>query len=98
MGFLDFLGFGKKRERINEYLEKGAVIVDVRSQAEFNGGHANGSINVPMESVQHKMNKLKKLNKPLILCCATGRRSGLIMNAIKAEGIDCMNAGSWRSI
>ena len=98
MGLLDLFGFGKKRkQQIAEFLEKGALIVDVRSQSEFSGSNIQGSINVPLESVQHKISKLKKLNKPMILVCVSGRRSGIAANMLKPQGIDCMNGGSWRS-
>jgi hypothetical protein len=32
MGLLSFLGFGSQNKNIKEHLEKGAVIIDVRSQ------------------------------------------------------------------
>ena len=98
MGLLDIFGFGKKRrQQIAEFLEKGALIVDVRSQSEFASSKVEGSINVPLESMQYKVSKLKNLKRPLILICVSGRRSGLAANMLKSEGIDCMNGGSWRS-
>jgi len=98
MGLLDLLGFGKKKQRIQELLEEGAIIIDVRSQAEFAKGHVEGSVNVPLESIKHKIRKLKNFNKPLVLCCASGMRSGSATNMLKSEGIECVNGGGWRSL
>ncbi len=98
MGLLSLFSFGKKKKKVQKLLEEGAVIVDVRSKAEFNQGHVEGSMCVPLDSMKDQTAKLKKLNKPLVLCCATGIRSGTAAQMLKKEGIECINAGSWRSL
>lgn len=96
MGLLDFLGIGSKRkEMIEQALAEGAIIVDVRTVGEFNMGHIEGSINVPLDSLNSKVKKLKKLNKTILLCCASGARSAMATGILKRHGIDCNNAGSW---
>ena len=99
MGLLDLFGFGrKKQERILEMLTDGGLIVDVRSKAEFDTGFAPNSINIPFELMNQKMGKLKKMGKPIVLCCATGRRSGMAVSMLNNSGIECINAGSWRKL
>jgi len=56
--------------------EKLGTIVDVRSPGEFMGGNVAGSINIPLQEITQRMDELKNLNQPLILCCASGNRSG----------------------
>ncbi len=46
MGFLDKL-FGGPKVDLKELVKQGAVIVDVRTPAEYQGGHIKGSINIP---------------------------------------------------
>ena len=75
MGLLDFLGLGSKSENISEFIQKGAVIIDVRSVGEFQSGHIKGSKNIPLNTIGSKINEIKKLNKPVIACCASGRSS-----------------------
>ncbi|CAN1510053.1 PspE Rhodanese-related sulfurtransferase [Flavobacteriaceae bacterium] len=98
MGLLDFLGLGNKSESIQEYIEKGAVIIDVRSPGEFAGGHIKGSKNIPLNEIGAKINEIKKLNKPVIACCASGMRSSQATSILKQNGIDAINGGGWQSL
>lgn len=80
------------------WLEKGAVVIDVRTPGEFKRGHVDGSLNVSLDKIPHSIAKLKKLNKPIIFCCASGNRSGQATGIAKENGIDCYNGGSWTSV
>ena len=59
--------------------EKKGTIVDVRSPEEFMGGNVVGSINIPLQEIPQRLEELKTLNQPLILCCASGMRSDRLM-------------------
>ena len=99
MGLLGFLGIGKKRKQmIEDALAQGAVIVDVRTVGEYNQGHVEGSVNIPLDTIATKVNKLKQMNKPILLCCASGMRSGSATTILKSHGIDCQNAGGWKQL
>jgi rhodanese-related sulfurtransferase len=98
MGLLDFLGLGNKSESIQEFMEKGAIIIDVRSPGEFSGGHIKGSKNIPLNEINAKINEIKKLNKPVIACCASGMRSSQATSILKQNGIDAINGGGWQSL
>lgn len=52
--------------------EKKGTIVDVRSPEEFMGGNVVGSINIPLLEIPQRLEELKTLKQPLILCCASG--------------------------
>jgi hypothetical protein len=39
MGILDFLGLGNKTNDVQEYVQKGAIILDVRTPEEYRDGH-----------------------------------------------------------
>ena len=99
MGLFDFLGFGKKKkEAIIDFQNRGAIVIDVRSKAEFQSGNVKGSICIPLETIQGQVKSIQKRKKPVLLVCATGRRSGIAKNILHQNGIDCFNAGSWRSL
>lgn len=99
MGLFEFLGIGKKRKQmIEEALANGAIIVDVRTVGEYRQGHVEGSINISLDTIAGKVKKLKKMNKPILLCCASGIRSASATFILKKNGIECYNAGSWHRI
>ena len=79
--------------------EPTATIVDVRTIAEFAGGNVAGSINIPLNEVPDRVEELKNMSKPLILCCASGNRSGQAQRYLSQMGIDdCHNGGSWLDV
>lgn len=78
--------------------EKQGTIVDVRSREEFMGGHVAGSINIPLHEIPERMEEVHALTTPLILCCASGMRSGQAEQYLSQQGIDCLNGGSWLNV
>lgn len=78
--------------------EKQGTIVDVRTVEEFRGGNAEGSSNIPLQELENRMDELKNLKQPLVLCCASGNRSGQATQFLKQQGIECCNGGSWLDI
>lgn len=75
--------------------DKKGIIVDVRTPQEFKSAHAAGSINIPLQDLPAKVNEIKSMKAPIILCCASGNRSGQAGNFLSKQGIECYNAGSW---
>ncbi len=79
-------------------LEEGAQIVDVRTENEFSFANKEGSINIPLESLKSRMNELDN-SKPIIVCCASGSRSGLARRLLMTKGFENVhNAGTWSSL
>lgn len=71
------------------------TIIDVRTPQEFLGGNVSGSINIPLNEILNRIDEIRSLPQPLILCCASGSRSGQAEEFLKNRGIDCQNGGSW---
>ena len=74
------------------------TIVDVRTPGEFMGGNVAGSINIPLQEIQERLDELKSLPQPIILCCASGGRRGQATSFLQRKGIDCVNGGSWMDV
>ena len=98
MGLLKMLGFGKKSKKIAEFIADGAIVIDVRSLAEYANGHIKGSKNIPLETILSNIETIKNYKKPVIACCASGMRSGLATTTLKSNGLIAMNGGSWSSL
>ena len=79
-------------------LSKGAIIMDVRTPAEFKSGHIKGAINIPLDQVKSKVPDLQKMASPVITCCRSGNRSSVAKGILSAAGIDCYNGASWNSL
>ncbi len=77
---------------------KQGTIVDVRTVDEFRGGHASGAINIPLQEIVQRIDELKNLQSPLVLCCASGNRSGQAHRYLAQMGLDCYNGGSWLDV
>jgi rhodanese-related sulfurtransferase len=98
MGFLSNLFGGGPKVSMKELVQKGAVIVDVRTPGEFQGGHIKGAINIPLQTLEKGMSKLKK-EQTIITCCASGMRSASARGILKSKGYtDVHNGGGWSSL
>ncbi len=73
------------------------TIVDVRTPAEFMGGHVAGSVNIPLNEIPHKISEFKSGNN-IVLCCASGGRSAQAAMYLKQQGINCEDGGSWLNV
>lgn len=67
MELFSFL-FGNKANKIKDFQNKGAIILDVRSKAEYDSGAIPGSKHIPLQHIQSKVSEIKKWNKPVITC------------------------------
>ena len=74
-----------------------ATIVDVRTPGEFVGGHVAGSVNIPLNEVVSRIDELKAM-QPLVLCCASGGRSGQAADYLSEQGLDVVNGGGWKIV
>jgi len=84
---------------LGELIEKGAVIVDVRTKGEYAGGHVKGSLNIPLDQLRSNLKKFKDKDQPIITCCASGMRSASARGILKGAGFtNVHNGGSWMSV
>jgi rhodanese-related sulfurtransferase len=68
-------------------MNQGAVLVDVRSQAEFDSGHIIDARHVPQDQLAGSTEALKKYkDKVVIACCESGMRSGAAARVLQAQG------------
>lgn len=79
-------------------VEHGAVIVDVRTKVEYQAGHIENSINVPLDIIKAEAERLKNLNKPIITVCRSGNRSEIARSILTAAGLEAYNGGAWTTL
>lgn len=72
---------------IEQAIREGALIVDVRTPAEFASGHYKGAVNIPLDELERRMHELgEDADRPIVLYCRTGRRSGIAQDIVRRAG------------
>ena len=65
--------------------DTGAVVLDIRTSAEYAGGHLPNARNIPLAELEKRLGELKS-NKPVLICCASGARSGRALAVLEKAG------------
>jgi len=97
MGFLEFI-FSAKTRQVKDYIKNGAIILDVRSQREWDAGHIENSVHIPIDELNNRFEEVKKLNKPVIACCASGVRSAKAAKFLTLNNVAAINGGGWVNV
>jgi phage shock protein E len=86
-----------KPETAQAWLEKGALVVDVRSEAEYQERHLPGTINIPLGRLADEITRqAPNKEQPLLLHCLSGGRSGMGAGTLKKMGYQhVFNLGSY---
>lgn len=96
-------GMGSKIDavKITKEMNDGqALLIDVRSDDEWNGGHAKGAMHLSVDRIARGELPTKDLSKKLYVYCASGGRSSMAASHLKKKGFTVENIGglgSWRS-
>ena len=98
MGFFDMFKRKDMELEIKEYLEKGAVVLDVRTKTEWDQGHSNGAKHIVLNLIPLQIEDIKSWNKPVIAVCLSGGRSGQAVQFLKNNGVDVINGGPWQNV
>ena len=98
MSFFGLFGGGSDSRSIEEYINDGAIVIDVRTSQEFIGGHVKGSKNIVLNSIPMSVEEIKALNKKIIAVCRSGARSGQATSFLSKHGIDVINGGPWQNV
>ena len=86
-----------------ELVKKGALLIDVRSEGEYVSGHIEGAFHIPHTQIMQNKERIKSLvkgdmSKPVVVYCASGRRSGMAKEQLKQLGHEIVvNHGGYSS-
>lgn len=63
------------------------LILDVRTEREYNNGHVPGAINIPHKELHDRLDELKPhKGKSIVLYCESGRRAGIATELLEQAG------------
>ncbi|ADG73281.1 FAD-dependent pyridine nucleotide-disulfide oxidoreductase [Cellulomonas flavigena DSM 20109] len=77
------------------------LVLDVRSRAEFAGGHLEGALNVPHTELRDRLDEVRDAadGRPVAVHCASGVRAHIATRVVLAAGLDARNlSGGWISL
>ena len=80
-----------------EWLNKGALVIDVRSEGEFQERHLPRAINIPLGSLGDEIaRRAPDKEQAILLHCLSGTRSGMAKARLKQMGYrNVFNLGSY---
>jgi len=78
-------------------LQKGALVIDVRSESEYQERHLPKAINIPLNRLEAEIGHVApNKEQPLLLHCLSGGRSGVGTSTLKKMGyVNVSNLGSY---
>jgi len=77
-------------DQMEELLSKGGYLLDVRTRGEFERGHIEGAVNIPIDEIRDRTHELPT-GRLLLVYCLTGVRSYLVCRTLKQRGFDVRN-------
>lgn len=79
---------------VKKALQAGASVIDVRTAAEYDSGHFNGAVNIPLDSLAGNKRLPDSREKTVIVYCASGARSRMAAGILTSAGYSrVINAG-----
>ncbi|MEK6265581.1 MAG: sulfurtransferase TusA family protein, partial [Clostridium sp.] len=79
------------------YDKTNTVLLDVRTDIEFENGHLEGAINIPVDELRERMNELDK-NKEILEYCQVGIRGYIAARILSQNGFKVKNlTGGYKS-
>lgn len=79
---------------VEQKIQAGAIIVDVRSPEETASGIYRGAVNIPIDQAESRIAEFGAKDKPVVLYCRSGNRAGRVKQMLESRGFtDVTNAG-----
>jgi phage shock protein E len=74
-------------QEVENLLNQGAIVIDVRTKEEYDIKHYKNALNIPYDVIENHLKELEQYKeKPIILYCRSGRRSGIAKQILEKYG------------
>lgn len=84
-------------EELLSFQMENTMLVDVRSEIEYNNGHLEGAINIPVDTLRERMGELDK-SKLILEYCQVGLRGYIASRILSQNGFKVKNlVGGYKS-
>ena len=87
------ISYMEAKEKI---INNGAILVDVRTEDEYNSNHISGAVLLTLDTIDENsvLNIVENKDIPLIVYCQSGNRSGQALSKLKDLGYEVYDLGS----
>lgn len=75
------------RDELEQLLDEGAHLVDVRAEHEWEAGRISGAVHLPLAELAERAGELDR-DRPVVLYCRGGNRSTMAAQALTDAGYD----------
>ncbi len=79
---------------IPKLIERGAVLLDVRTLEEFVGYHLPDAVNIPFENLDQQLDVIRSWRRPVVVYSADDQRGRRALIKLHNHGIAAFDAGS----
>lgn len=87
MGLFGFFAGRNINDGVEEFMRtSGAMLLDVRTREEYDDGHVQDSVNIPLDKISSFAGKVPVKSTPLFVYCYSGARSGQAVDYLKRQG------------
>jgi phage shock protein E len=84
----------QQKATVQEKIKQGALVLDVRTAAEFAGGHHPSARNIPVQELQARLKEVGNTSQAIVVYCQSGSRSAMAARILRDAGFaDVTNAG-----
>ncbi len=88
MSIMNLFGGGS----VKEVLQEGAIVIDVRTEAEYVGFHIKDAVNIPYDEIEKSIDIIQAWHKPVIVYSTYGLRSRLAAAKLRRCGISVLSS------
>jgi phage shock protein E len=89
--------FAQSKHDGRERVRKGALLLDVRTAAEFASGHLEGALNIPVQELEARLGEVGPRSRSIVVYCRSGARSATAAATLRRAGFDVLDIGGMGS-
>lgn len=82
-------------KQAQEWVEEGAVLLDVRTTREYSAGHVRGSVNIPVGELAARLDEVN--GDRVVVYCQSGGRSASAARLLTQRGKEVIDLGGMSS-
>ena len=76
-----------------QMVKEGALLLEVRTPAEYASGHVEGATNIPVQELNFRMSEVGDKKRPVVVYCRSGARSAAAAGLLRSNGYDVVDIG-----